>query len=90
MFKKLALALCLLGLASGNASATISFETQEKMCNGLKLSARILTPIGMGATLFALYTENKYSLPAAITGCALSFSGALCSIGRAVFEYRLN
>lgn len=89
MFKKLVLALCLVGLASGNASAAISAETQYKISDGLKLSARILTPIGMGASLFALYTENKYSFPAAMAGFALSISGAICNIGRACIEYRL-
>lgn len=90
MFKKLVLVLCLLGLASGNASAVISDKTQYKLREGFKWSARILMPIGMGANLFGLLTENKYSFLAAMAGSALYMSGAICNIGRACIEYRLN
>lgn len=82
MFKKLLLAFCLIGLASGNASAALSDKTQYKLREGCKWSARILMPIGMGANLFGLLSENKYSFLAAMAGSALYMSGVFLNTGK--------
>lgn len=82
MFKKLVLMLCFLGLAGGKASAAMSDETQYKLREGFKWSARILLPVGMGANLFGLLTENKYSFIAAMAGSALYMSGVFLNTGK--------